>query len=91
MHPDITGNNIIPHQLQCGAGEEGQIIACMVQGGILHQHGSRRTFMNSDAIAHINSTVLHTKASAVEVCHGTYLCGAGVENFFRRGRAAQTV
>ena len=63
----------------------------MVQGGILHQNRGRGILHSRDAIAHINSTILHTKATAVQIRHGIHHRCAGIENFFRRGRAAQTV
>ena len=65
---------------------EDQIILSMVQGGILHQHGCRRAFMGCYAVALINSTVLHTKATAVQVRHGIDPRRAGIEDFFRRCR-----
>ena len=70
---------------------ENQVIACMIQGGILHQNGGCGILHSSNAIALINSTLLHAKATAVQVRHGIDLRRAGIENFFRRGHAFYSV
>ena len=80
----VARDGVGSFQLQSCTRIENQVIPAVTQRGILHPHGGFRALVSSNTITLVDSAILYSQASAVEIGHGIHLRGAGETDFLRR-------